>query len=117
MDRRPVQLVEPGARGVPLGFTIENEMAFETETRGERSGHAGVVRTHAAERDHAVRSFSFPRGEHVLQLADFVAAESGPGVIVMFDVETRPAAERGTEARHLFDRSSVVAEAQPGDFA
>ena len=59
--------------------------------RGGRGRLPCVVRLQSASRDQRVATFGQCIGHEKLELADFVTADSEPGLIVAFDEEARPA--------------------------
>src|SRR6266508_4448345 len=92
---------------------IQNQDAAQSEPRAHRRRHTRVVRFHAAAGDHHFGAVGLGLGQHVFELANLVAAESGAGVIVAFDEDSRGAAAQSfTESRRFFNRRRIDAVIQ-----
>ena len=101
-------------RGRRQPAVIDGEMAVEPELRRRGRDLALAVGLHDAARDQRVDARAQRLVQHVVELAQLVAAEAGAGAVLALDPEARAAEVRG-EPRHRLERRRQRAEADPAE--
>ena len=110
-----MQLVEQHVAAVRIGFVavtgaiLEQQVAFEVESGGDRAGLACMVGLGRALGKDAVGLAG--DGHQEFQFARLVAAGRQAGAVVAFDPDVRPAEFLG-QARQGFQRGGQVREVQ-----
>jgi hypothetical protein len=88
-------------------------MAGKAELRGRRGDLALAVRLHDAAGDERVSPAPYCLVQHVVELAQLVAAEAEPGTVLALDPEPRPAEMRGQALQRL-ERRRQMGETEAG---
>ena len=92
---------------------IDGEMAGKTEFCGGRRDLPLAVRLHDAAGDDRIGAAGNGFVQHVVELAQLVAAEAEPGGVLAFDPQPRSAEMRG-QPLHRFERGGQGGEAEAG---